>query len=68
MQPTGNQILSTRRGFLARLAGLATGAGLLAAKPAETQAEPAAEKPEKPEPSGYRETEHVRAYYRSVRD
>lgn len=65
---TNDKSLSTRRGFLARLAGLAAGVGLLAAKPAETQAEPAAEKPEKPESSGYRETEHVRAYYRSARD
>lgn len=67
MQANG-RILSTRRGFFACLAGLAAGAGLLAASPATTQAEPVAEQPETPESSGYRETGHVRAYYRSARD
>lgn len=65
---TNDKTLSTRRGFLARLAGLAAGAGLIAASPATTQAEPVAEQPETPESGGYRETEHVRAYYRSARD
>jgi hypothetical protein len=60
--------LTTRRGFFARLAGVAAGAGLLAAKPAESKAEPVAEQPEQSQASGYRETEHVRAYYRSARD
>jgi hypothetical protein len=62
-----DQTLTTRRGFFARLAGLAAGVGLVAAKPAETQAEPVAEQPEQPESSGYRETDHIRAYYRSAR-
>lgn len=68
--PTDDQTLTTRRGFFARLTGLAAGAGLLAAGPAETQAQPAAEAKEgqqQPESRGYQETEHVRAYYRSAR-
>ena len=65
---TDENILTSRRGFFARLAGLAAGAGLIAAKPAETQARPVADAPEKqPESAGYQETEHVRAYYRSAR-
>jgi hypothetical protein len=55
---------SDRREFLkmAGLGGIAGGAALVAGKPAE-----AAENVSPREGAGYRETEHVKAFYKSMR-
>ncbi len=55
-----------RRSFLkgAAVAGTAMGAGLISK---ETLAESATEQPQKSASKGYRETDHIREYYRSAR-
>ena len=65
MKKPANQKMK-RRKFLkgTAVAGAAVGTGALSA---QSLAEVADDKPETPEPTGYRETEHVRAYYRLAR-
>ena len=65
-KPETKPVDAARRGFL-RKAGLASGAAAAAvATPALAQ--PAAEPASQPETQrGYRETEHVRAYYDKAR-
>ena len=55
-----------RRKFLkgTAIAGAAVGSGAITT---EALAEATTEKPEKPETLGYRETDHIRTYYRVAR-
>lgn len=65
MKKPANQRVK-RRKFLkgTAVASAAVGTGALSA---QTLADVANDQPDTPEPTGYRETEHIRAYYRLAR-
>jgi len=66
--PGSNSLSATRRGFLQRF--LAAAAGVFAMATAEkaiAQEASSEDKPASAQSQGYRETDHIRAYYRTAR-
>lgn len=70
MSNTIDKERTTRRGFLRRAAlvgGVATAAAVSRGAAAATGGQPDSDQATKPAATGYRETEHVRTYYRRAR-